>query len=215
MWTLKHYFRITYSYPDLVLLDLPGDRYSIIPDVDLTGLNSALAGTENSEVVDYLASIGAISRGTPTLQLEPNSSRGMFEERFMTPLAAGQAPSPRTRFASYMELVRSSLWIRKHNLGNVLEALAGSATKPKGPKISIDALKRALSDAFILDLSGNRCLTYSYALTRLARQHSIAARLVIGVRTRPFYSHAWVEVDGTVVNDDPGLRNKLAIIAEA
>lgn len=215
MWTLQPHFRLAHSEPDLVILDLRQDQYSIITDVDLGNINSALAGESNSAVVEYLASVGALWKGAPALQLRPNSCQGMFEERFMTPLAADKSPTLGTRIVSYLQLVRSSFWIRKRRLGNVLDALAGSVIKTDKPETSIDTLKTALSEAFILDVSGNRCLTYSYALTNLARKHSIAARLVIGVRTRPFCSHAWVEVGGKVVNDDPGLRNKLAVIAEA
>ncbi|MFY1779738.1 lasso peptide biosynthesis B2 protein [Escherichia coli] len=42
----------------------------------------------------------------------------------------------------------------------------------------------------------------------------ICATLVIGVRTRPFYSHAWVEVNNTVISDDPDLRKKTSVILE-
>jgi hypothetical protein len=37
--------------------------------------------------------------------------------------------------------------------------------------------------------------------TWLLRRQGIAAELVIGYRPLPFESHAWVEVDGRVVND--------------
>ncbi|WP_410010656.1 lasso peptide biosynthesis B2 protein [Phyllobacterium zundukense] len=42
----------------------------------------------------------------------------------------------------------------------------------------------------------------------------IALKLIIGAKTRPFCAHAWVEHDGTVINDDPALRNKLAVLLE-
>ena len=41
-----------------------------------------------------------------------------------------------------------------------------------------------------------RCLQAAAAAVCFLRLHGIAARLVIGVRPRPFASHAWVEVDG-------------------
>jgi len=45
------------------------------------------------------------------------------------------------------------------------------------------------------------CLQRSSVLTCLLRSHGVAARMVIGCRKIPFKGHAWVEVDGTVVND--------------
>ncbi len=47
------------------------------------------------------------------------------------------------------------------------------------------------------------CLQRSAVTTWLMRRHGVPARLVIGVRPMPFLAHAWVEVDGTVVNDWP------------
>jgi hypothetical protein len=45
------------------------------------------------------------------------------------------------------------------------------------------------------------CLQRSAVLTWLLRRQGIAADLVLGCRHTPFYAHAWVEVDRTVVND--------------
>ncbi len=47
------------------------------------------------------------------------------------------------------------------------------------------------------------CLQRSTVTTWLMRRHGVPARLVIGVRPMPFLAHAWVEVNGTVVNDWP------------
>jgi hypothetical protein len=56
------------------------------------------------------------------------------------------------------------------------------------------------------------CLQRSVCLTRILRSHGTRARLVIGYRTCPFLSHAWVEVDGTVVNDSAVYRERLHIL---
>ena len=47
------------------------------------------------------------------------------------------------------------------------------------------------------------CLQRSAATTCLLKQHGIAAQMVIGTQKMPFKAHAWVEVDGVVVNDKP------------
>jgi hypothetical protein len=46
-----------------------------------------------------------------------------------------------------------------------------------------------------------RCLPRSIAATWLLRRRCVPATFVIGIRKVPFYAHAWVEVDGRVVND--------------
>lgn len=43
------------------------------------------------------------------------------------------------------------------------------------------------------------CLVHSAALVLLLRSHAVPAKLVIGIRRRPFRAHAWVESNGEVV----------------
>lgn len=45
------------------------------------------------------------------------------------------------------------------------------------------------------------CLQRSVATVILLRKRGIPAELVIGAQHMPFKAHAWVEVDGRVVND--------------
>ena len=59
------------------------------------------------------------------------------------------------------------------------------------------------------------CLQRSVAATLLLRRHGIDGRLVIGYRPSPFFSHAWVEVDGRVVNDSPGYKERLQVLCTA
>jgi hypothetical protein len=47
------------------------------------------------------------------------------------------------------------------------------------------------------------CLQRSAAATCLLRLRGFPAQLVIGVKRMPFLAHAWVEIEGRVVNDDP------------
>jgi hypothetical protein len=47
------------------------------------------------------------------------------------------------------------------------------------------------------------CLQRSTATTLLLRRHGFKAEMVIGAQVLPFKSHAWVEIDGAVVNDKP------------
>jgi hypothetical protein len=54
------------------------------------------------------------------------------------------------------------------------------------------------------------CLHRSFVAVRLLRQAGVKADLVIGSRPIPFVSHAWAEVDGRVVNDKQGYKQRLA-----
>ena len=57
-----------------------------------------------------------------------------------------------------------------------------------------------------------RCLQGSVAATRLLKKSGIKSCLVIGYRPAPFLSHAWVEVDGRVVNDSPVYKERLHVL---
>ncbi len=46
------------------------------------------------------------------------------------------------------------------------------------------------------------CLQRSAVLTCLLRAKGVPAQMVIGFRKMPFHGHAWVEVNGRVVNDN-------------
>jgi hypothetical protein len=50
------------------------------------------------------------------------------------------------------------------------------------------------------------CLQRSAATTCLLKSLGIPAQLVVGAQQIPFRAHAWVEVEGRVVNDKPYVR---------
>jgi hypothetical protein len=62
---------------------------------------------------------------------------------------------------------------------------------------------RAMDIACVLYVKPVLCLQRSAATVTLLHEHAFPAELVIGARIVPFESHAWVELDGTVVNDKP------------
>ena len=47
------------------------------------------------------------------------------------------------------------------------------------------------------------CLQRSAATACLLRSYGLSAQMVIGAQQMPFKAHAWVEIDGHVVNDKP------------
>lgn len=49
------------------------------------------------------------------------------------------------------------------------------------------------------------CLEQSLALYLLLRRRGVAAELRLGAQPRPFYAHAWVEVDGEPVAEQGDL----------
>lgn len=56
------------------------------------------------------------------------------------------------------------------------------------------------------------CLQRSAATACLLKQYGVRAQLMIGAKQMPFRAHAWVEVDGFVVNDRPYMREMYAVL---
>ena len=56
------------------------------------------------------------------------------------------------------------------------------------------------------------CLQRAVVTARLLRRYGVRAEMVIGYRPAPFFSHAWVEVDGTIINDSPAYQERLLVL---
>jgi hypothetical protein len=57
-----------------------------------------------------------------------------------------------------------------------------------------------------------RCLQRAIVTARVLRRHGIPAEVAIGYRPSPFFSHAWVEVAGRVINDSPTFQHRFHIL---
>ena len=52
----------------------------------------------------------------------------------------------------------------------------------------------------------------SAATACLLKRYGVPAQMVIGAQQMPFKAHAWVEVNGRVVNDKPYMREMYAVL---
>ena len=108
------------------------------------------------------------------------------------------------------ELVRYEVNISLRGSGRVLQQLRRQsiAARPTGCEF-----EQAICDAVLLATcfywKPVLCLQRAVCTARLLRRHGIVARLVIGYRPSPFFSHAWVEVDGRVVYGSPVYQQRL------
>ncbi|MEZ4320182.1 MAG: lasso peptide biosynthesis B2 protein [Myxococcota bacterium] len=70
---------------------------------------------------------------------------------------------------------------------------------PAGPGEPADRLGRRIERIGARIPGARGCYPQALAAAALLRHHGHRPVLVIGIRTRPFGAHAWVEVDGVVV----------------
>lgn len=86
----------------------------------------------------------------------------------------------------------------------------GRLTRPR----PVDSICEAVNLAACFYFKPVRCLQKSVVTARLLNTCGIESRIVIGYRQSPFFSHAWVEVDGRVVNDSPAYKEQLKVFSE-
>lgn len=70
-------------------------------------------------------------------------------------------------------------------------------------RTSSETLCRAMDYACVFYFKQVQCLQRSSATTLLLRHYGWDAEMVIGAQVLPSTSHAWVEIDGRIVNDKP------------
>ena len=80
------------------------------------------------------------------------------------------------------------------------------------PSADRDAIVRAVQIACALYVRPATCFHRSTVLSLLLRRSGVPATVVVGYRTPPFESHAWVEVDDLVVGDRQSYRRHFHII---
>ena len=84
-----------------------------------------------------------------------------------------------------------------------------SETVPPG---QIERICSAVDLAAIWYWTAVLCLQRSAATVCLLRQRGVEAHMIIGVQRLPFKAHAWVEVEGRVVNDKPYMQEMYAVL---
>lgn len=109
------------------------------------------------------------------------------------------------------EILRYEVVLSLLGSGRILSQLKRQCISAKAANA---ALEKAICDAVLLATcfywKPVLCLQRAVCTVRLLRRHGIHAQLVIGYRPLPFFSHAWVEVDGRVVYGSPAYQKRLA-----
>lgn len=106
------------------------------------------------------------------------------------------------------ELVRYEVIVSLHGSGRVLQQLRRQSIETHATD-----REQIISDAVLLAtcfyFKPVLCLQRAVCTVRMLRRYGILARLVIGYRPSPFFSHAWVEVEGRVVYGSPAYQKRL------
>jgi hypothetical protein len=106
---------------------------------------------------------------------------------------------------SYLFLIRIEMLMSFGDFQSIHELLRNrklAETAQRGTP-AVDQICHAMDMACVFYPKRVLCLQRAAATTLLLRRHGWRAETVIGAQLLPFRSHAWVELDGIVVNDKP------------
>jgi hypothetical protein len=114
---------------------------------------------------------------------------------------------------AYLKLIYFDLYLARGNFAALYDKVH---SYPIGKNVeSADAIAQicsAVDMACIWYRKEVLCLQRSAATACLLKHYGIPAQMVIGAQQMPFRAHAWVEVDGRVVNDKPYTREMYAVL---
>jgi len=114
------------------------------------------------------------------------------------------------------EITRYDAIISFGGIGCILRQLRQQRVSQKP---CTEELLRAICDAVLLATcfywKPVLCLQRSVCTARLLRKYGIDARSAIGYRPSPFFSHAWVEVNGRVVYGSAAYQKRLQTLVTA
>lgn len=115
-----------------------------------------------------------------------------------------------------LEMVRYDAIVSSVGVGRILRQLRREHLPVKPLS---EQLQKAICDAVLLATcfywKPVLCLQRSVCTARLLRRYGVAARVAIGFRPAPFFSHAWVEVDGKVVYGSAAYKQRLQMLVTA
>lgn len=172
----------------------------------------------NQELIKLLPYNDELIQGCcPTNIMSPKiTTDGYLEERWMPPEFPSWSISKLDMIAPGI-VRKSAHYVNNEGLAVVeyLNSLKSPCSKKSNDSYLVKKALHSIARWFFLDFSNNKCLSFSLALRLLLHKLNIDSRLIIGVRTQPFLSHAWVEINGTILNDSSDLRQRLTVISEA
>jgi len=105
---------------------------------------------------------------------------------------------------AYLKLLHFHLYLVRGDFSELYERVRKSAVNQTAPiPDGVERICAAVDMACIWYWKEVLCLQRSAATACLLKRYGVPARMVIGAQQMPFRAHAWVEVDGRVVNDKP------------
>jgi transglutaminase superfamily protein len=109
---------------------------------------------------------------------------------------------------AYLQLIQIDLYLARGSFAALYQRVR---RYPVEKQLAVpDAVRRVCSAVDLASIwywKEPLCLQRSAATACLLKASGVSAQMVIGAQQVPFRAHAWVEVDGRIVNDKIDLRD--------
>ncbi len=163
-------------------------------------------------ILAHLMHKGLLTAGRNSDLPAPRSSTPTTARDSDPGFAGGHAGFCRTLIA-FAFLVYIDLLMRLARFRRVYDTVRDTTTAHRRPDSeTVGRTCRAMDKAALAYVKNAWCLQRSAACVCLLRRQGVPAELIIGVRTFPFEAHAWVELDGHVLNDNLGYVGRFLVL---
>jgi hypothetical protein len=213
-----------------VLLDLRSGRYVALNAVAAALWRALLAGAALDDVLARVARDGAqpvervrrdaeefLSRARAAGLLEPGSGNPAAPDDGAASVPERAEPTELQQAATPARLWLPAAWCLVFGFERARRLLGFARLHTLLHRLPRRARRRDLARARTLAATVNRaaqlqpgraeCLERSAAALALLRLLGWPVEMVIGVQPRPFVAHAWIELDGRVLNDRQEVRS--------
>lgn len=114
---------------------------------------------------------------------------------------------------AYLRLIQFDLYLARGNFQALYCKVRGHPIrKIPAPVNAAEQICAAVDMACIWYWKEVLCLQRSAAITCFLKRYGVPAHMILGAQQMPFKAHAWVEVNGRVVNDKPYVREMYAVL---
>ena len=114
---------------------------------------------------------------------------------------------------AYMSLICFDLYLARGNFAALYKKVRNCPIgRAQEPNDAVERISAAVDMACIWYWKEVLCLQRSAATACLLKRYGVRAQMMMGTQQMPFKAHAWVEVDGRVVNDKPYMREMYAVL---
>lgn len=114
---------------------------------------------------------------------------------------------------AYLMLIHFHIYLVRGDFSGLYKIVRNEETTEGPPNpYAAERICAAVDIACIWYWKEVLCLQRSAVTACLLKRHGVPAQMVIGVQQIPFRAHAWVEVDGSVVNDKPYTPEMYAVL---